>query len=60
MQPFKRLRGAHCAEFKNLLESLKSEGRLVIGYGASTKGNVILQYCDITPQLLPFIAEGQH
>ena len=38
-------------------ERLKAEGRLVLGYGASTKGNVILQYCGITPRLLPCIAE---
>lgn len=29
----------------------------VLGYGASTKGNVILQYCDITEKQLPYIGE---
>ena len=29
----------------------------VIGYGASTKGNVILQFCNIDKKLLPYIAE---
>ncbi len=29
----------------------------MLGYGASTKGNVILQLCGITPELLPAIAE---
>ena len=29
----------------------------MLGYGASTKGNVFLQYCGITPELLPAIAE---
>ena len=29
----------------------------VIGYGASTKGNVILQYCNIDQRLVPFIAD---
>ncbi|MBI5201968.1 MAG: class I SAM-dependent methyltransferase [Elusimicrobia bacterium] len=29
----------------------------VFGYGASTKGNVILQYCGITAKQMPFIAE---
>jgi hypothetical protein len=29
----------------------------VIGYGASTKGNVVLQFCGINSSLLPCIAE---
>lgn len=33
-------------------------GKKVIGYGASTKGNVLLQYYGITPDLLPCIAEA--
>lgn len=41
----------------SLLKKLKAEGKKVIGYGASTKGNVILQYCGITAELLPFIGD---
>jgi hypothetical protein len=55
-------------DFVDRIESLKSQtvrwlekcaenGKSVIGYGASTKGNVLLQYYGITPDLLPFIAE---
>jgi SAM-dependent methyltransferase len=40
-----------------LLHSLKEQKRTVIGYGASTKGNVLLQHCGITTELLPAIAE---
>ena len=40
-----------------LLQELKKSGKRVIGYGASTKGNVILQFCDIGPDLLPFIGD---
>jgi len=40
-----------------LLQELKRSGKTVIGYGASTKGNVILQYCGIGPDLLPFIGD---
>lgn len=47
----------HKSALPKLLRTLQSEGKRVLGYGASTKGNVILQYCGITPQLLPFIAE---
>ncbi|PFG93874.1 NDP-4-keto-2,6-dideoxyhexose 3-C-methyltransferase [Saccharopolyspora erythraea NRRL 2338] len=43
-----------------LLEFLaksRAEGKLTLGYGASTKGNVILQYCGLTEQDLPCIGE---
>jgi len=38
-------------------DTVKKENKKVIGYGASTKGNVALQYCGITPDMLPYIAE---
>jgi NDP-4-keto-2,6-dideoxyhexose 3-C-methyltransferase len=37
-------------------ESSKA-GKTFFGYGASTKGNVLLQYCDISPKELSCIAE---
>ena len=33
--------------FKDLLLNLKDKNITIIGYGASTKGNIILQYCNI-------------
>jgi len=39
------------------LDLLARRGAKVLGYGASTKGNVILQFCGITPAQLPCIAE---
>ena len=42
---------------RNLLISLKSAGKKVIGYGASTKGNVILQFCNIDKKLIKYIGE---
>ncbi len=39
------------------LENARQRGELVLGYGASTKGNVLLQHFGITPELLPAIAE---
>ncbi len=56
-EAFRRTMSAQREELLALLRRLKSEGRLVLGYGASTKGNVTLQYCGITPQLVPYIAE---
>jgi 2-polyprenyl-3-methyl-5-hydroxy-6-metoxy-1,4-benzoquinol methylase len=41
----------------SLLQELKKKGKSVIGYGASTKGNVILQHCGITSELLPCIGD---
>jgi hypothetical protein len=47
----------HRTELPELLQRLKREGKKVLGYGASTKGNVLLQFCEITSDLLPYIAE---
>jgi len=47
----------HRDELTTLLRELKEQGKTVLGYGASTKGNVILQYCGLTAELLPAIAE---
>lgn len=44
-------------ELHNLLVSLKHEGKKVHIYGASTKGNTILQWCDINSMLVEFAAE---
>jgi hypothetical protein len=48
---------AHRNRLLSLLRGLKKSGKRVFGYGASTKGNVMLQYCGITPDLLTCIAE---
>jgi len=47
----------HKEELLGLLQTLKAAQCSVLGYGASTKGNVLLQHCGITPDLLPAIAE---
>ena len=39
------------------LENEKRRGRTVVGLGASTKGNVLLQYFGIDRELLPYISE---
>ena len=41
---------------KFIMNELEND-RLVIGLGASTKGNVLLQICGIDKNLLPFISE---
>ena len=41
---------------KNFLTNLK--GKKIIGYGASTKGNIVLNHCKIDKSLLPFICDA--
>jgi len=56
-QGFRRRVSESRDDIRNLLDELKSEGKNVLGYGASTKGNVLLQYCNLTWQDIPYIAE---
>ncbi|HAB99515.1 MAG TPA: hypothetical protein DCE71_06820 [Parachlamydiales bacterium] len=44
-------------EIINFLKTQKRLNKLVLGYGASTKGNTILSYLEIGPELIPFIAD---
>ena len=48
---------AHRDALKQLIYKLKLSGKDIVGYGASTKGNVVLQFCDITTKQLRGIAE---
>jgi hypothetical protein len=48
---------SRAGELRDLLVDLQSSGARVVGYGASTKGNVVLQYSGITRDILPMIAE---
>jgi SAM-dependent methyltransferase len=41
----------------SLLQRLKSENKKVIGYGAAAKGNTLLNYYHIGPELIEFIAD---
>lgn len=45
------------AELRKFLDSLKASGKSIYGLGASTKGNVILQYCDIDQGCIDMIGE---
>jgi hypothetical protein len=47
----------HRDRLLDLLRGLKRDGKKVLGYGASTKGNVLIQYCGLGPDLVPCIAE---
>lgn len=47
----------HRKNLVGLIESLVADNKKIIGYGASTKGNVLLQFCRFTTKQIPFIAE---
>jgi hypothetical protein len=57
LDPFLQFVKSHKTTLHTKLSDLKLAGRRVLGMGASTKGNVILQYCGIGPDLLECIAE---
>ncbi len=47
----------HRNDFVRLVRSLTADGKRILGYGASTKGNVVLQFCGFTADDIPAIAE---
>ncbi|WP_239992196.1 class I SAM-dependent methyltransferase [Rhodopila globiformis] len=47
----------HREDLLRLLKTLAADGKKVIGYGASTKGNVVLQFCGVTSNEVAAIAE---
>ncbi len=47
----------HKKNLTELIEALVNDGKKVFGYGASTKGNVLLQFCGVTTSHVPYIAE---
>jgi NDP-4-keto-2,6-dideoxyhexose 3-C-methyltransferase len=54
---FAEVAARHAIELPRILSDLKARGKKVHGLGASTKGNVVLQCCGITRDLLPCVAE---
>ena len=47
----------HRKNLTELIIALVEDGKTVFGYGASTKGNVLLQFCGLTNKHIPYIAE---
>lgn len=47
----------HRTELTQLIRELRSQGKTVFGYGASTKGNVLLQFCGFTEKDIACIAD---
>lgn len=60
LQPFQEFKNKvelHKLHLLQFLKEEKSKGKVILGYGASTKGNVLLQYCGITTEYITAIAE---
>ena len=47
----------HREDLRRLITGLVRDGRKIVGYGASTKGNVLLQFCGLGPAEIPAIAD---
>ena len=59
-KPYKNFQNrvnVHREELASLLKKLKNDGKKIHIYGASTKGNTILQWCGIGPKIIDFAAE---
>jgi hypothetical protein len=59
-RPFRRFEERvfeHRSSLRSLIKTLNADGKRVVGYGASTKGNVLLQFCGLTTEDLICIAE---
>jgi len=60
LKPFKQFKERvyeHRTNLRNLINNLNSDGKKIIGYGASTKGNVLLQFCGFSEKELICMAE---
>jgi 2-polyprenyl-3-methyl-5-hydroxy-6-metoxy-1,4-benzoquinol methylase len=44
--------------FLKFLHEAKKQGKKVCGYGAAAKGNTLLNYCDITSELITFVVDA--
>jgi SAM-dependent methyltransferase len=45
-------------ELVDLLRNLKARGKLTVGYGAPAKGNTMLNFCKIGPDLLEYLVDA--
>ena len=47
----------HRQSLRSLIDNINQQGKIIHVYGASTKGNVLLQFCGFTKEDLPYAAE---
>jgi methylation protein EvaC len=46
------------SDFVSLLNQLRDEGKLVVGYGAPGKSSTVTTYCGITTDLIPYVVDS--
>jgi NDP-4-keto-2,6-dideoxyhexose 3-C-methyltransferase len=56
-EAFKRRTMEHRRRIRKFFAEMHATKKVVLGCGASTKGNIILQYCGVTREDMPCIAE---
>ncbi|MAP49345.1 MAG: hypothetical protein CMH90_07710 [Oceanicaulis sp.] len=56
--PFQGQANARKNAFLRFLLSAQRDGRSVAGYGAAAKGNTLLNYAGIKPDLLPYVCDA--
>ena len=44
-------------ELRDFLAGIKRTGKSIAGYGAPAKGNTLLNYCGIGPEMLPYTVD---
>lgn len=60
LRPYREFAARVATIRDNLLDFLrksKADGKKVVAYGAPAKGNTLLNYCGITPELLPYTVD---
>lgn len=45
-------------DLRELFKSIKAEGKMVVGYGATAKSTTILNYCDLTKDDIDYIVDS--
>lgn len=55
---FARRVGVIRRDLVKYLKDLKKQGKKIVGYGASAKGNVLLNYCKISTNLLDYVVDS--
>jgi hypothetical protein len=56
-QEFEKRILEHRGKLRDFIRKIRSQDKTIIGYGASTKGNVLLQFCGLTEKDISYVAE---
>lgn len=48
---------SHKAKLRSVIEEINSEGKVVMGYGAATRGNTIMQHCGFDRNDIPAVLD---